>query len=198
MSLTLADPRTLAIALAAEGGLALAGAAVCWLFDLPLGSQMVPAHGLGVSILVGLLVTLPMVVAFFALLRARWRPLAKLRRQVRQLVGELLGSAGYAPIMLVALAAGFGEEVLFRGALQPMFAIWLTPWGGVVAAALLFGLAHPMSYSYFAAATLCGLYLGAVTELTGELIPAIVAHGAYDFVALAWLRRKSNGRKRRP
>lgn len=189
MILSLADRRTLAIALGAELALALAGWGVCWLLGLPLTARLWPASGVLVPLSWGLVATLPMAVMFFALLRARWRPLDKMRRQVRRMVGELLDSAGLSEIVLISLSAGFGEEILFRGALQPMFALWLGPWGGVAATALLFGLAHPMSYGYFAVATLCGVYLGAVTELSGNLIPAIVAHGLYDLVALWWLQR---------
>jgi len=186
---TLEDPATLAIALAAEGGLAAAGAVVCWLLEIPLAEQLLPTHGPAATLALGAAATAPMIGLFFVLLWLRWRPLARLRRQVKQLVRELLGGAGYAVIAAVALSAGFGEELLFRGALQPAFAQVVGVWPGVAAAALLFGMVHPMSFAYFTIATLCGLYLGMVTELTGELLPAIIAHAAYDFVALVWLRR---------
>jgi membrane protease YdiL (CAAX protease family) len=192
MRLALADRRTLALAVSAEAGLAVVGAVLCWLFGLPLAERLLPSSGLGAAVAQGLVATLPMLALLLVLLRSHWRPLARLRRLVDGLVGELLQDAGIVPMALIALAAGFGEEVLFRGAMQPAFGEWLTPWGGIAAAALLFGLAHPMSLTYFVLATLLGLYLGAITLWTGELIPAIVAHALYDFVALVWLKRATS------
>ncbi len=189
---SLADPRTLALAVSAEAGLALVGAIVCWLFGLPLAERLLPSNGAGAGVVKGLLATLPMLGVLLVMLRWRWRPIVRLRRLVGRLVGELLEGAGFGALVLVALAAGFGEEVLFRGALQPLFSQWLTPWGGVTAAALLFGLAHPMSLTYFVLATLLGLYLGAITLVSSELIPAIVAHAVYDLVALVWMRRAAS------
>lgn len=199
MPQNLEDPKILSFALAAELGLALLGAAICWALDLPLAAALQPGHGWPLpgwalpagarSIVLGVAAAVPMLALLVVLERARWRPLARLRRQAQQLIRELLGQAGWGTIAAVSLAAGLGEEVLFRGALQPAAAAWLGPWPGVAVAAVLFGLAHPLSQAYFAVATLLGLYLGVVTELTGELWPAIIAHAAYDFVALVRLRR---------
>lgn len=44
--------------------------------------------------------------------------------------------------LVVALSAGFTEEVLYRGILQPRLEVFLGPTGGLAAQALLFGLAH--------------------------------------------------------
>jgi membrane protease YdiL (CAAX protease family) len=35
-----------------------------------------------------------------------------------------------------------------------------------------------------------GLYLGTLFVITGNLFAPIVAHAAYDFVALVWLARR--------
>ncbi|TWT74438.1 CAAX amino terminal protease self- immunity [Posidoniimonas polymericola] len=194
MAQNLENPAVLASALAAELGLAIAGAAICWGLGLPLAEDLSPRHGWAWSLAIGAATTAPMLTLLAVLERSRWRPLARLRRQTRRLISELLGRAGYGTIAAVSLAAGLGEEVLFRGALQPALATWLGPWPAVAVASVLFGLAHPLSRAYFVVATLLGLYLGVVTELTGELWPAIIAHAAYDFVALARLRRSGRAK----
>jgi membrane protease YdiL (CAAX protease family) len=53
----------------------------------------------------------------------------------------------------------------------------------------LFGLAHPMSTTYVVLATVVGVYLGGLLLVTDNLLAPIVAHAAYDFVALVYLVR---------
>lgn len=191
MSGSLAHPRTLAIAVLAESALAPVGLLLCWLLRIPIAQQYPSAAELPSAILLGLLATLPMLLALVAVLSVRWAPLVRLRRDSLRLAGDLLQGAGMVPLLLVSLAAGLGEEVLFRGALQPLLEGWLGPWGGVAGAAALFGLAHPISREYVILALLIGLYLGGLTLWAGNLVPAIVAHAAYDFVALCWLRYRT-------
>lgn len=189
MARSLADPRTLAIACLAEAGLAAVGFGIGRLAGLPVEAMLPPVEQAPLSLALGLLASAPMVAFFFLLMRVRWAPLARLRRQVKQIVGELLAGARLPAVLTVAVAAGLGEEVLFRGALQPLLTEPLGAGGGLLAASLLFGLAHPMSLAYVLVASLGGLYLGAVTHLTGDLLVAITAHAVYDLVALLWLRR---------
>ena len=49
--------------------------------------------------------------------------------------------------------------------------------------------AHAITPTYFALASLAGGYLGWVYALTGDIAAPIVAHAAYDFVALLVLVR---------
>ncbi|MCA9240422.1 MAG: CPBP family intramembrane metalloprotease [Planctomycetales bacterium] len=187
---SLADPRTLLLAVVVEAALAPVGLLVCWFFRVPVAPQFPSPGGLPGWTLAGLLATAPLLAALAAVLRARWAPLARLREESQRVAAHLLLGVGIGPLVAVSLAAGLGEEVLFRGALQPLLGSWLGAWGGVVGAAALFGFAHPISREYMALAMLIGLYLGGLTLLTGNLVPAIVAHAAYDFVALCWLRNR--------
>ena len=68
--------------------------------------------------------------------------------------------------------------------LQPALGRWLPESGALVLASLVFGLVHAASRVYALFAALMGLYLGAVFLLRNSLIPPILAHGLYDFVAL--------------
>ena len=87
---------------------------------------------------------------------------------------------------MVSLAAGVGEEVLFRGFLQAWFEARLGAVGGLLAASILFGAAHPITAGYVAIAALMGAYLGALWQWTGNLLVPIVTHALYDLTVL-WI-----------
>src|SRR5690606_3489003 len=80
--------------------------------------------------------------------------------------------------------AGLGEEILFRGALQPLAIHFTTPLIGLAITSVLFGLVHASSLLYFVLATLIGFYLVAIALLTGEILSAIIVHALYGFVAI--------------
>lgn len=90
--------------------------------------------------------------------------------------------------LVVALAAGVGEELLFRAALQPAL--------GALPALLLFTLAHvgtarrtgslTRAAAYLVHVSVAGLLLAAVFQGWG-LLPAIALHVAIDAVALTAL-----------
>ncbi|RMG94229.1 MAG: CPBP family intramembrane metalloprotease [Chloroflexi bacterium] len=77
--------------------------------------------------------------------------------------------------LLLAVASGVGEELLFRGALQPVFGIWVT--------SLLFAVAHvqygitPVTFVVF----LIGLALGYLRQQYSTST-AILVHAGYNFV----------------
>lgn len=88
----------------------------------------------------------------------------------------------------LSIFAGVGEEILFRGALQPLMGIWLTSiifvaihgyfkfksTGHILFGILLFGLSMMLGFLYE--------YIG--------LISAMVAHAIYDIILLWWVARK--------
>jgi membrane protease YdiL (CAAX protease family) len=87
-------------------------------------------------------------------------------------------------IVLVGMVAGIGEEWLFRGVLQPIV--------GWVVASVAFGLAHVgarhmLPFGVWASGM--GFLLGGLAVVTGGLTAPMVAHGVYDMLALAYLRR---------
>lgn len=96
---------------------------------------------------------------------------------------------GWNPVW-IALAAGFGEELLFRGALQPILGIWLT--------SALFVLVHVRAYRFdkFNKRVLVqalgifsvSLVLGCIAQYIG-LVTAMIAHAAMDVVGLYTIRR---------
>jgi uncharacterized protein len=104
--------------------------------------------------------------------------------------------SGWNPLWF-GLCAGIGEELLFRGALQPLLGIW---WTG-----LLFALAHYgtggfksmnfMKWGYAAFLFLTSLMLGLVLTQIG-LIATMVLHSVADaviFFVLRGVARALNG-----
>jgi membrane protease YdiL (CAAX protease family) len=173
------------MAVVVEGGLVLVGMFAAWIFGARLADQL-PADG-GEwlrAIGRGVLATVPMLVAFWLLIHSKQPGWRELRKQVESLLRELFPSRSVSQFALVAVLAGVGEELLFRGVLQTLFIRWTTLAVGLAAASLLFGLAHA-----FLLATVIGLYLGGLVLLFDDLATAMVAHALYDFVALVYLSR---------
>jgi len=136
----------------------------------------------------------PMLALLLVALRTDWEPLARLRRFVAEVVRSVLADCTAADLALLSAAAGIGEELLFRGLIQPALGAWLGPASGWVLASVLFGLAHPFSATYILVAGGMGAYLGALGLATGNLLVPIVAHALYDFAALVVLVGPRRGR----
>ncbi|MGR5144850.1 CPBP family intramembrane glutamic endopeptidase [Photobacterium sp. DNB23_23_1] len=77
------------------------------------------------------------------------------------------------------------EEALFRGYIQQRMIERLTPFAGIIAASLLFGLVHfAGGILFIAIATLAGLLYGLTYYWTGRLAFAVVIHFAFNLVHL--------------
>jgi len=109
--------------------------------------------------------------------------------RMREIVVPLFASCSRFEILLVAIAAGIGEEILFRGLLQASLARVLDPWIALALVSVLFGLVHYVSLAYAIVAALLGATLGATYLATGNLFVAIAVHALYDFGALLFLLR---------
>ena len=83
---------------------------------------------------------------------------------------------------MISAAAGVGEEILFRGV--------MTPWIGMIAANIVFGLCHAANLPLFLFATGMGFYLSAVYALSGNLLAPILVHAIYDAAALRLYQRR--------
>jgi membrane protease YdiL (CAAX protease family) len=110
-------------------------------------------------------------------------------RTLRALARE--GFEGIEPRLLdlfvIAAVAGFSEELLFRGVLQPVLGVWVVS----VLFALMHGVALRRGWgnAVFAAFLFAGsVGLGFLYERWG-LGAAMVAHAAYDLTVLLGLRR---------
>jgi membrane protease YdiL (CAAX protease family) len=108
-------------------------------------------------------------------------------------LGQLLGRLTLAECVLLAAVSGVAEEAFFRGVLQPRI--------GLLAAALIFGLAHFVPrrelapWALFALAA--GLLLGILFESTGNLVAPVVAHASINAVNLRLLSERVAARRPR-
>lgn len=169
-----------------EAALAPLALAVGWLLGQPaLASFAWTARDAGI----GVLAALPMLAALAAALRWPVGPLARIERFFTKEIRPVLGNRRWSDLALISLAAGIGEEMLFRGVLQGALGRWLGPAPGLAVASLLFGLLHPITVTYVIIAGLMGAYLGGIWLLNGNLLTVMVAHAVYDFLALILLFR---------
>ena len=86
-------------------------------------------------------------------------------------------SPSYLAAPLIGLSAGIGEELLFRGALQPRY--------GIVLSSVLFALLHSQyGFSFITLSTfLLGCTFGLLAKRYG-VIHAIIAHTIYNMLAV--------------
>ncbi|MEE2763680.1 MAG: CPBP family intramembrane glutamic endopeptidase [Pseudomonadota bacterium] len=109
----------------------------------------------------------------------------------QQMQGLYNFASSYSPAVLVLLSvlAGVGEELLFRGAVQGWLVAHTGPVTALLAASVLFGLVHYVSFTYFLVATGLGLILGAAYLFSESLLLVMVWHAVYDMIALFCLLR---------
>jgi membrane protease YdiL (CAAX protease family) len=174
------------VAVAFELTLLVLAVVLGWLLGTrPLGMVRLGWSG----VLVGVAATVPPLVLMKWLFDTNWQPLRRLREEVDQTLLPLFGRCSTADLAIIAVAAGVGEEVLFRGALQSAAVTLAGPALGLILTSVLFGLAHLITPTYAFLAALLGCYLGGLAMLTGGLWVPIFVHALYDYVALAvWLR----------
>jgi membrane protease YdiL (CAAX protease family) len=170
---------------AAYAGMALFAATLTFLLRgaLPLkGPAWLPlapprdilySFALGVSF--GSLVA---VATRFCVRRFAWAK--NLHRELRPLTRGLSGTG----IVALALTSSLGEELLFRGLLQPWLGLWLQ--------ALLFGVLHQLAgtsrWVWAGWAALVGFALGSIFALTGSLAGPLAAHALINGLNLSYLR----------
>ena len=179
--------RLLLVAVGGETALALGALAWIDLRRLPLDSGP-----LFKSVAVGIASAALFALANFYLLRRA--PAVAGVRSIRRLYSEILkplfAEIRAVDMVLIGLAAGVGEELLFRGAVQAEF--------GLVLASLLFGAMHiggSGTVAFGCWAALSGLALGWLAIWTGGLLAPTVAHAVYDTLALAYIRWADDGAK---
>jgi membrane protease YdiL (CAAX protease family) len=188
------------VALAFEGGLGGLALAVGWLLNhgAAVGMQFTAesAPQQLVAIVWGLAATLPLLVALLLLDRFPIGPIQSVKDVARELIERMFRGASVVHLAVISLAAGCGEELLFRGLAQAGLARLIGgeggPWAALAIASVLFGVCHWLNTTYAILAMLAGLYFGFLLILTGNLWTPIMAHAAYDFIALLYLVRPNH------
>lgn len=174
--------QVLLLTLIVEGGLAVLALLLGWFFGR---SPLEQFHWNERHALVGFVVSVPLFVVFVGGARLGWRPLQSTWQFLDEVAKPFLRRCTLLDLALISVLAGVGEELLFRGLLQPAM--------GLLLSSLIFGLAHCISTAYVFLATLIGLLLGWLLQSTGNLLTPIVTHAAYDFLALIYLLRWKQG-----
>jgi len=171
----------LAGALAIQVAVVVVAIGLAWLFGLAPWQRL---HWSAAALTWSVLATLPLVAMLLALPLARWHWTREISRLIEQFILPLFTRAPVGSVMLVAVLAGVGEELLFRGVIQDGLAIHFGPVIGLILASLLFGLAHAVTPAYFIIASFMGAYLGWLYLHTGNLLVPIIVHALYDWIAI--------------
>jgi membrane protease YdiL (CAAX protease family) len=115
-------------------------------------------------------------------------------RDMEDAFRSVLGPLELHEVVRLALLSGVSEEMLFRGATQPLLVHALRSEAlGLLAASAVFALVHfpprrelwPWPPFAFA----LGLFFGYVTLASGNLLPAVVCHAAINAVNLRRITR---------
>lgn len=131
---------------------------------------------LGDSIPISLLLGTLTAAATVALGVAGYRLLPGLRKLADEVAPYLIDRASTPELVLISIYSGIGEEVFFRGAVQPEF--------GLVVASLAFGLLHIgpdrryLVWTFWAVGV--GFLLGLLYQITNGLLAPIAAHSLHN------------------
>ena len=174
------------LALALELGLLAVALVAAWLVGRSALTAVSPT---GIGLALGVAATLPLLLLLGILRRSSWAPVVHLRAEVDHHLLPVFKGCTWWQLAAIAAAAGLGEEVLFRGLLQGLLSEFGGLPMGLLGASALFGLAHMITPTYAVLAGVVGLYLGWLAMASDGLWIPIVAHAAYDLVALiTWVR----------
>jgi membrane protease YdiL (CAAX protease family) len=114
-------------------------------------------------------------------------------RRLHSELRPIARSVSVPGIAVLSALSSLGEELLFRGLLQPAL--------GLVLQALLFGVVHqirgPSRWVWVSWATGVGLFLGAIFALTGSLLGPLVAHAVINGLNLFYLQTHDPEPRRR-
>jgi uncharacterized protein len=171
-----------------EGGLAVLAVSLGWALGRP---PMESLHFSAIDLGWGIIATLPLLAVLLVSAKATWRPFARIMQVLDETLIPLFRECRMLELAVIALLAGLGEEMLFRGIVQGWVADKVGgPYGvgiGLAAAAVIFGLLHFVTLTYALLAACIGLYLGAIWLATGNLLVPITCHALYDFLAFVYL-----------
>ena len=144
----------------------------------------------------GIVGAVPILTVMLAAYRWPLGPLRSVREVTTRQLVPLFAGLSVAEKAAVSLAAGLGEELLFRGLGQSVLSEWIGQpygdWVGLLVASAVFGVCHWLNRTYALLATVMGIYFGLLLLWTGNLWTPIIAHAVYDFVALLVLTWADN------
>jgi hypothetical protein len=186
-------PHFLLMAGVFEGGLVLVALALGKLLRVdPFGEL----HIQGAAVVLGFAAALPPFVLLTAMDRFQFSALERIKRHLLDILGPSIAACRWYELVFVAALAGLGEELVFRGVIQPSLEQRLAfggfdRIGGLIASNVIFGLLHFITPTYALVAAGLGIYFGVLLDATDppNVVVPILAHGFYDYLAFLWLKR---------
>lgn len=189
-----------------ELGLGLVGFIIVWMYcKFTVASYPLPrffysdesnVHWMN-SIIYGVLFAVILLAIVLCITYVPVKPLKKLKSNVDDRIAPMFASLNVFQVILISLAAGFGEEILFRWCIQGIIEHSIDAshgwWLALMVASFVFGLCHWIDEVYAVFTMIIGLLLGGLWVYCGDLIAVIVAHSVYDFLAitsLVWLYKR--------
>lgn len=168
------------LATAGEGALVLVALVWAELRGIPLtGGGVIEGVLVGAGAAVGLA-----LLNWYLLRRApEIAGVAAIRRLYHSSLRPMFGGITSGDVLVISVAAGVGEELLFRGVLQPEV--------GLLPASLIFGLLHTGgsgTLAFGAWVAVMGGVLGGLAVWTDGLLAPVIAHAAYDAAAMTYIR----------
>lgn len=176
-------------AVAFEGSLIALSIALGWGLGIPVWQDF----NWDRSVIVGsIAITAPLLGMFFLSYHSRIKPLTRIKSILEEQFKPYFRECNLAQLLIMCLLAGFGEEMLFRGVLQPFFGMFMPIWLAILLASICFGLAHALTLTYFFLACGAGIYFGVFFEYFGNLTEISLAHGLYDFLVILFLTKSES------
>jgi len=180
-------PSILRITLLAEGALLII--ALPWFLSSRSSYTITPDIQ---AVIWGAGTALLLLTASFLLDRMRIEAMEDFRDNV---VLPLCKKLSVRDALVIALASGVAEELLFRGLIQEELTNLTGLVGSILLTNLLFAYIHiigsvrrylPLLFVYIGA----GIIFSLATHLTGNLLPAMLAHTIFNFVSILWMKNR--------
>ncbi len=109
-------------------------------------------------------------------------------RRLKMTFAQIFKGLNFAQVAMLALLSSVGEEILFRGAIQPFLGVWFT--------AAIFAILHVdpegRSYIWTLWALIGGIVMGLAVKVTGSLWPAIWIHFGVNLISIGRVSRLAN------
>ncbi|MGB3738637.1 MAG: CPBP family intramembrane glutamic endopeptidase [Pontixanthobacter sp.] len=167
----------------------LLGAGLYYWTDRPIASFVVFDPSMTAW---GLMMAGAMIVFAFGCFRV-WPEFAdRLMRLQRTNFAFLKPPFAWGPIVFLAICAGVGEEVLFRGGVQTFLSDLMGPFPAILATSAMFAALHISKPILTLLIFVIGIVFGIVYWMTGSLLLVMVAHSVYDIFAIRYLQRRLN------
>ncbi len=183
--------RLLRLALFSEACLAILALGWAYFRDLSL-----PLNPNWTSLAQGLLCMLPpLILNGLLFLHLHSHPQGQpYRRFLDEVIRPLCAQLNVVSALLIAIAAGVAEELLFRGVLDQELLSQLGWPAGIVVSNLIFAYVHFIGQvkTYFRLLffyLMFGLYFSLLASFFNNLVQVMVCHAAYNFLVILLIRR---------